>query len=469
MTALFTETFFGDICEEIRLFIDTRKIERLEESAPLPEGLCVLHRSREAGGEAVSFTSVFMDGAPVSEYEYRCPLGRGALEQKRNQKRAAKISAYRALSRYFGVSMPWGSLTGVRPTKLLRDSEARLGCEGARALFLNEFDVTEEKYDFAKSIVDVQKPCFPADNDVDVYIGIPFCTTRCAYCSFASNVPSVFKGAEQKYVAALLNELSHIERRLAGRRVRSVYIGGGTPTALGADSLEAVLKKAAEIASGASEFTVEAGRPDTITEEKLELIKASGAGRISVNPQTLKQATLERLGRRHTAEDFYRAYSLARSYGFIINVDVIAGLPGETLGDVKATIESVAALSPENITVHTLAVKRASKFAEQNLSAFPTDSETAQMVSEASRMLKAAGYRPYYMYRQKYMKGSLENAGYSKPGYECLYNIDNMEELLSVEAFGAGAISKLVVNHGERIERTANTKDLRLYIERNGL
>lgn len=468
MTALFTETFFSDICEEIRLFVDTRRIERLENSGPLPEGLSVLHRSREAAGYVISSAAAFMGGKVVSEYEYRCAPGEGALERKRNAKRAAKISVYRALSEYFGVSMPWGSLTGIRPTKLLRDSEARLGAEGAKALFLHEFDVSEEKYDFAKSIVDVQKPYFPADNDVDIYIGIPFCTTRCAYCSFASNVPGVFKGAEDAYVAALLCELSGIERRLNGRRVRSVYIGGGTPTALSPKNLETVLKRAAQIAAGADEFTVEAGRPDTITEEKLRLIEAAGAGRVSVNPQTLNASTLERLGRRHTVNDFFEAFHMARSAGFTINTDLIAGLPGETPEDVIATLKGIIVLSPENITVHTLAVKRASKFAEENLNAFPADSETALMVGEAARMLKDAGYNPYYMYRQKYMKGSLENAGYAKPGHECLYNIDNMEELCGVEAFGAGAISKYVTNRGERIEREANTKDLRLYIQRYG-
>jgi oxygen-independent coproporphyrinogen-3 oxidase len=464
MTALYTETFFSDICEEIRLFIDTRRIEQLETDEPLCEGFCVLHRSHEMDGVATSRASVCKDGKAVSEYEYSCPLGEGALGQKRNAKRAAKISVYRALSKLFETSMPWGSLTGIRPTKLLRDSEARLGTEGARALFLHEFDVSKEKYDFAKCIVDVQKPYFPADNDVDIFIGIPFCTTRCAYCSFASNVPGVFKGAEEQYVAALLRELSDIGLRLNGRRVRSVYVGGGTPTALNDKNFETVLSRAAEIAAGADEFTVEAGRPDTITEEKLSIIKDAGAGRVSVNPQTLNNSTLERIGRRHTAQDFIRAYGMARDKGFVINVDVIVGLPDEKLEDVMATLESVISLSPENITVHTLAVKRASKFAETNMGAFPGDNETALMVGDAAKLIKAAGYNPYYMYRQKYMKGSLENAGYARPGYECLYNIDNMEELLSVEAFGAGAISKLVINHGERIERSANTKDLRLYI-----
>ncbi len=468
MTGLFTGSFFGDICEEVRLFIDTRRIEQLAGPAPLAEGFSLLHHAKEEEGRVISRSSLYLDGAVVSENEYDCDLGIGALEQKRSAKRAAKISAYRALSGYFGVSMPWGSLTGIRPTKLLRDSEARLGEQGAKALFLNEFDASPQKYEFAKSIIDLQKPLFPAKNETDVYIGIPFCTSRCAYCSFASNTPDVFKGAEDRYIAALMDELSEAEERLSGGRVRAVYIGGGTPTALSEKNLRKVLNRAADIAEGASEFTVEAGRPDTITEEKLKLIKEAGAGRVSVNPQTLSDETLIRIGRRHTAKDFFRAYELAVKMGFIINVDIIAGLPGEGTADLRSTLQSVISLSPENITVHTLAIKRASRFAEENTEAFPGDSETADMVGEAEQILRSAGYHPYYMYRQKYMKGSLENAGYSKKGFECLYNVDNMEELCGVEAFGAGAISKDVFGGGKRIERRANIKDLRLYIQKRG-
>lgn len=468
MTGLFTDSFFSDICEEIRLFIDTRKIEQLPEDKPLAEGFTLLHCSKPEEDAITSFSRLFIDGAAVSESEYICHMGQGALEQKRSAKRAAKISAYRALSKYFGMSMPWGSLTGIRPTKLLRDSEARLGEQGARALFLNEFDVSPGKYGFAKSISDIQRPLFPAENDIDIYIGIPFCTSRCAYCSFASNTPNVFKGAEGRYVEALMDELSHAEERLEGGRVRAVYVGGGTPTALSEKNLCKVLSRAAQIAKNADEFTVEAGRPDTITEEKLNIIKAAGAGRVSVNPQTLNSETLKRIGRRHTPEDFFKAYEKAEKTGFIINVDIIAGLPGERSEDFRSTINNVIGLSPGNITVHTLAVKRASGFAAENMEAFPGDSETAGMVSTAAQALSLAGYHPYYMYRQKYMKGSLENTGYAKKGFECLYNIDNMEELCSVEAFGAGAISKEVYGGGERIERRANIKDLRLYIQKRG-
>lgn len=468
MTYLYTgaPAFFGDISEEIRLFIDTRKIERLETDTPAAEGYCVLHYFSETDAEIISTAKLFKDGQHVAEYVYQCPTQQGMLEQKRATKRAAKISAYRALGSHFGAHMPWGSLTGIRPTKLLRDSETRLGAQGAKSLFLDEFDISPKKYDFAKSIVDLQAGFLPGEhNEMDVYIGIPFCVTRCAYCSFASNTPDVFKQAEQKYVDALMQELDMAES--LGRNVRALYIGGGTPTAISTNNLERILVRAAEIAKNALEFTVEAGRPDTITEEKLDIIRASGAKRISVNAQTLLDKTLLRIGRQHTAAQFFDAYFMAKNKGFdVINVDVIAGLPGETIQDVVSTLEKIIDLSPENITVHTLAIKRASAFAIENMDAFPTNTDTSVMLSKAQDMLEAAGYRAYYMYRQKYMKGSMENAGYAKKGKACLYNIDNMEEACDVAAFGAGAISKRVYNVEGRIERAANLKDLRAYIAR---
>lgn len=467
MISLFTNTaFFSDICEEIRLFIDTRKVEELIEEEPTADELCILHNLSESGDKISSIAKIYKSGVFFFEYEYMSAGAEGMLEKKRALKRASKISVYRALEKTYGTGMPWGSLTGIRPTKLLRDSEETLGEEGARALFLNGFDVSKNKYDLAKTIINVQKGYQPKDNDIDLYVGIPFCVTRCAYCSFASNTPDVFKGAVDKYTDALLSELEAAESILRDKNIRAVYIGGGTPTALDNRNFEKVLAAVSKYAKNASEYTVEAGRPDTITEEKLRIIRGSGAKRISVNTQTLKDETLIRIGRQHTADDFFRAYEIADKMGFNINVDIIAGLPGEDQRDFESTMLKIRELSPGNITVHTLAIKRASVFASENTGAFPGDTETYCMTDYARTILESCGYLPYYMYRQKYMKGCLENTGYTKKGYECLYNIDNMEELCSVAAFGAGAISKRVYNGGERIERAANIKDLRLYIEK---
>ncbi len=470
MIALHTNmpSFFGDICEVVRLFIDTRRIKQLDEPVLPSEGLTVLHTLTETNGALISLSLVCHHGTYVSRNSYTCDVPEGALAYKRAAKRAVKISTYRALLAHFGERLPWGSLTGVRPTKLLRDSEAEIGAAGAKALFLDEFGVSPQKYAFAKGIVEAQKPFLPAGDAVDVYIGIPFCVTRCAYCSFASFSPDVFADAQPKYVHALLKEMETAESIIGARRVRALYIGGGTPTALPPALLERVLQRAAAIAKGAKEFSVEAGRPDTIDEEKLSIIRALGAGRISVNAQTLLNETLERIGRRHSASQFFDAYALAEKAGFeAINVDVIAGLPGETQAQFCSTLKQTIALKPQNITVHTLAVKRASAFAAKNMDAFPTDGETAKAVDKARAMLENAGYRAYYMYRQKYMKGSLENAGYMIDSKACLYNIDNMEEQCDVLAFGAGAISKRIFSGGARIERAANVKDLRLYIERH--
>ena len=470
MTSLYTThpDYFNDICEAVRLFIDTRRIELLETPQATTEGNAVLHTLEQSGGMMTSTARFFKDGVLISENTLTGVIPTGTLEKKREAKRASKISVYRALLLHFKSLLPWGSLTGIRPTKLLRDSEALLGADEAKTLFLNTFDVSPRKYTLAKAIVDAQAGLFPKDGELDVYIGIPFCVTRCAYCSFASYTPDVFKDAEEQYVQALLEELECAEPVIGGRRVRALYVGGGTPTALSLPSLERVLARASELAKGADEFTVEAGRPDTITADKLNLIKASGARRLSVNAQTMFDETLQRIGRRHTAAEFLAAYELAARTGFdAINVDLIAGLPGETQAHMDRSLRQVMGLEPANITVHTLAVKRASKFAEANMGAFPTDTQTAQTLEAAHAMLEEAGYHAYYMYRQKYMKGSLENAGYTRPGHACLYNIDNMEELCDVLAFGAGAISKRLFNGGARIERAANVKDLKGYIARH--
>ncbi len=478
MTYLFTQKpeFFSELCDEIRLFVDIRRIIMRETDEFEPDGFFVLHYFERGKEKVMSTSKLISDGVMVAHYTYECEIEHGALATKRTEKRDAKISLYRALCGYFGKSMPWGSLTGIRPTKLLRDSINRLGEEKAKALFIGEFDVSPQKAAFAQKIVDVQQSLMPSDKSaIDVYIGIPFCVTRCSYCSFASSTPDVFAGAEQHYTDALVSELEMAGELTLGKDVRALYVGGGTPSAISESNLERILDIAAGI--DAEEFTVEAGRPDTITQSKLRIIKNSGAGRISVNTQTLRDDTLIRIGRRHTAKDFFDAYEKARKCGFdSINVDVIAGLPGESADDLVQTLKQIICLMPENITVHTLAVKRASAFAAQNMDALPTSEDTQNALNLAADLLCEAGYAPYYMYRQKYMKGSVENAGYMRSGKACLYNIDNMEDLCSVAAFGAGAISKRIYGDTakagsepeQRIERAANVKDLREYIARVG-
>ena len=380
---------------------------------------------------------------------------------KKYKKRRAKQAVYRCLRDFFGGDRPWGSLTGVRPTKLYRETP------DAKAVFLEEFDVSTEKTALVRKICAIQRSFIEsvAENDLDVYIGIPFCASKCAYCSFASSVATKTGQRERAYVDALLSELSILPELARGKRIRSVYIGGGTPTALAPAELERVLDAAMGI--GAPEFTVEAGRPDTITPEKLKLIRQSGSNRISVNCQTTRDETLQIIGRAHTAADFFRAFALAAACGFEnVNTDLILGLPGEDGAAFMHSLDDVLSLQPENITVHTLAIKRASEFGMRNVGRFLGADAAQRLLSQAHTALEAAGYEPYYMYRQKYMTGNMENVGYARSGKCCVYNIDMMEETASILSFGAGAMSKRVFPAENRIERAANVKDISLYIER---
>jgi len=298
--------------------------------------------------------------------------------------------------------------------------------------------------------------------DIAVYIGIPFCPTRCAYCSFVSaDVGRTLKLVEP-YLELLLEEIDAAAEALdrAGLRVRSFYMGGGTPTTLSAAQLDRLLAACRERLplADCTEYTVEAGRPDTITREKLEVLKARGVGRISINPQTLQDPVLAAIGRRHCAQDILDAWALARETGFgCVNMDLIAGLPRDNFAGFRDSLERILELGPENITVHTLALKKGSALMERG-GELPGGAETARMLDFSIQALGDAGYRPYYLYRQKYMSGALENVGWSRPGQESLYNIVMMEELQSVLSLGAGGVSKLISPDGQRIVRLANPK-----------
>ncbi|MBQ7091876.1 MAG: coproporphyrinogen dehydrogenase HemZ, partial [Clostridia bacterium] len=293
--------------------------------------------------------------------------------------------------------------------------------------------------------------------------------TRCAYCSFVSHSVERSFSLVPPYVEALIEEIRAGGRmvREQGLTCRAFYMGGGTPTVLTEDELKDVLEYALEQYGGyGSEFTVEAGRPDTITKEKLRVIRSMGAGRISINPQTMCGRTLELVGRSHSPEEIVRAYHDARELGFdSINMDVIAGLPGENLADVKHTLEEIKWLDPDNLTVHTLAIKRSSKLKGMlDEYSLPDADEAEAMVNAGMQAAEDMGMKPYYMYRQKYMRGNLENVGYAKPGTECMYNIDMMEETVSIMAHGAGAMTKRIFDGECRVERIPNPKDIATYI-----
>ena len=389
-------------------------------------------------------------------------------------RRVVKYAVYALLAAETGMTPPWGMTTGVRPAKLAREKlDAGLADAAVLECMTTEYCMSAGKARLALDVAHAERAILRTNDGSDcaLYIGIPFCPTRCAYCSFAA-VALDRRTDVDGYLSALERELARYAADIQSgtRRLESIYIGGGTPTALDEARLERLLLYIHKHFSfvDLKEFTVEAGRPDTITAGKLGLMKAHGVTRISVNPQTLRDETLAAIGRRHTAAQFFEAYEMAVQMGFNnINIDLIAGLPGETADDMARTLAGIAKLAPNAVTVHTLAVKRASKLKEQLNESEMTD---AAVVEDMLRLTRAAcaeiNLRPYYMYRQKNMLGNFENVGYARAGFEGIYNVQMMEEWQDVFAAGAGAVGKRVNLAENRVERVPNCKDYRDYIKR---
>lgn len=391
-------------------------------------------------------------------------LSKDALEKKRLQKRYLKMSVYRAVMFLTGIRLPYGCLTGIRPTKLYGEiqSDPSYG-KSARDIFLHDYDVSEKKISLIERVVRVQKPLRNVDGGYDVFVFIPFCPTRCAYCSFVSLPIGKQRKLVEPYTECLIRELDITKKRIQDKNlpIRAVYIGGGTPTSIGVDNLERILEHCRF--DGAQEFTVEAGRPDTIDRVMVDMLLRRGVTRISVNPQSFNDATLERIGRNHRARDIYNAFALVKGK-MDVNMDLIAMLPGETFEDFKRSVDIAVALDPENITVHTLYMKKGSALKLSGYGGGDVE-EAARMVDYAYDKLTQSGFDPYYMYRQKYTSGNLENVGYAKAGKECLYNIDIMEEDTSILANGANAISKKWCKQKNLITRCANYKEPLEYIK----
>lgn len=352
-----------------------------------------------------------------------------------------------------GHTPPWGILTGVRPAKvansILRSGK---GILKTKKVLRDEYFLNPQKAALAVSVASAEMKMLKKmqRNTCSLYISIPFCPSRCAYCSFVSYTTKRLLSMIDDYLEAMLIDLDDTfdTIRKLGLKVTTVYIGGGTPTTLSADQLEKLLGKICDNIDPESllEFTLEAGRPDTITREKLEVAKAHGVTRISVNPQTLNDDILKEIGRRHTVEDFFRAYAMAKEIGFRdINVDLIAGLPGDDFKNFSETVDRIIELKPTNITVHTFCVKKASDALRNNSSVYSlSGGDAAKSVSYSQLKTKFAGYKPYYMYRQKNTVGNLENVGFSIEGHEGIYNVYMMEEFQTIFAVGAGAVTKLV-------------------------
>ena len=429
--------------------------------------------SLEETGDLCRVAVSLCRGGKTTEQTYQEPLSGGDFQREGLRRHAVGACFFLAARAVTGVTPPWGMLTGVRPDKpvtwALEDGKSP---EEARAYLEEHYFVTPSRAALAlETGATAAKAARRLEKrDIDVYVGIPFCPTRCAYCSFVSQSVERSFALVPPYVDALCGEISaggEMVRR-AGLRVRTFYMGGGTPTTLTAAQMDAVLTALEESfdLSACPEITVEAGRPDTITAEKLAVLKSHGVKRVSVNPQTMEDKVLSAIGRRHTAAETEQAMELVRAYHFQdVNMDLIAGLPEDTTDGFRRSLDKCLEMGASNITIHTLALKKGSRILMEGLS-IPDGAAVQAMLDYAAPTLRAAGFVPYYLYRQKYMSGSFENVGWSRPGGECWYNVDIMSELCSILSFGAGGSTKMVEPGTNHIERVFNLKYPKEYTER---
>lgn len=415
-------------------------------------------------------------------YELKCEFAdhvniKGLDEQslKKITKETIKRTIFKVLQNRLNTYVPWGILTGIRPVKIVHTLlDKGIDEESIRQILKEKYYIMDEKIDLALNIANRERVfMYPIDkNKVSLYVSIPFCPTRCYYCSFPANPLKTFGHLKAEYVNKLIEEIKGLAKIIkdTNKEIETLYIGGGTPTTLDEDEMDTLITALfTEMdLSNIKEFTVEAGRPDSITKGKLEVLKKHNVSRISINPQTMNDETLEKIGRAHNVSEIVECFNMARDLGFDnINMDIILGLVDEDLEMVRKTLEAIKELSPESLTVHTLAIKRASKLKEDIDNYELTQyEEMIKMIDLSMKYAKDMNLNPYYMYRQKHMLGNLENIGYAKEGYECIYNIQIMEEKQSNYAVGAGSISKFVYVDEDRIERVDNVKNVEQYIDR---
>lgn len=424
------------------------------------------------------------DAAKPSMVDICVEAGDGAFLDKRQLKNRIDKELYRALSMQTGRKLAWGILTGVRPTKIaMRKLEERMAEEAFIPWFTEQSLVSPGKAALAWEIAKREKALLDRldyEDGYSLYVGIPFCPSVCTYCSFSSGALSDWKERVDEYLDALIKELVFIADVSAGKRLNTIYIGGGTPTTLDVMQLEKLLTCIDEHFGREYllEYTVEAGRPDSITREKLTVLKNHGITRISVNPQSMQQKTLDRIGRKHTVNQIRDAYQMARNLGFDnINMDIIAGLPGEISADMEDTLRQIRDLAPDSLTVHSLAIKRAAKMAQERQTQAEESAQISEMIELAKEAAREMGLSPYYLYRQKNIAGNFENVGYAKVDKAGIYNILIMEEIQSILAAGAGASTKIVLESARpmpgskkgkltKLIRQENVKAVDAYINR---
>ncbi len=451
-------------CENVcRLFLPLEKIITHHEEQPTEaHGLTVVCTMRTTADGARLACRVWLDSfdetaeSAVSvggeDFSDRCELELCTL-------------LYRLLVKLLGFTHGWGLVTGVRPVKLLRRLVRENGEEAALAYFRDKLLVGDEKRALCRTTLQAEDKLLALSrpDSFSLYVSIPFCPTRCDYCSFVSQTVVQARKLIPVYVEQLCKEIAYTGKlaKSLGLRLETVYFGGGTPTTLSAEQLGFLtdcIAKQYDL-SHVREYTVEAGRPDTVTEEKLRVLKAAGVSRISINPQTLNDEVLQHIGRKHTAAQFYEAFDLARRVGHDnINTDLIAGLPSDSYESFVNTMDGILSLSPESVTVHTLSMKRAANLNLQKRADYRTADDAARMVAHSAQCLSSADYHPYYLYRQSRTVGNQENVGWAKDGKDGLYNVYIMDETHTILACGAGAVSKLKKPHSEYLERIFNYK-----------
>ncbi|WHH59068.1 coproporphyrinogen dehydrogenase HemZ [Petroclostridium sp. X23] len=466
-----------EIEQMVRIFFEQQKIEYIENKDEVENAeFNIISMLQESSSQIVAVTYIEYDGKNKEykiEKQYDTELDE--VEYVKLCKAIIKLSFFNAAKEVASVQVPWGTLTGIRPTKIVHHlMEQQKTDQEIKKILSERYAVTAQKIDLAlevaKNELKILKKSAP--DAVAVYIGIPFCPTRCLYCSFVSNSVHRAQKLIEPYMDALIKEIEYTKTIIdkLNWKVESVYIGGGTPTVLAPEMMDRLLFTLFQQLdlTKVKEFTIEAGRPDTIDRQKLLTIRNYPVNRISINPQTMHKETLKTIGRCHSPEDIVRSFELARELGFSnINMDVIAGLPDETVEMYEDTLNRIQHMAPENITVHTMSIKRASRLNEKKDEYAITQAKAVhRMLDFTHRFMKDNTMLPYYMYRQKNILGNLENVGYCKPGYECIYNIQIMEERQSIIALGCGGVTKLVNQRENRIDRIFNVKDVEEYIQR---
>ncbi|MDR0958181.1 MAG: coproporphyrinogen dehydrogenase HemZ [Clostridiales bacterium] len=459
----------------IQVFRPNERYTRL--LSPPTEGFCVLCRKEENGFRAI----IFENGIIMAEnfekitalpyYQNVLP----SFKHDEEEHRALKTAIFRAFLSYGEHASPWGILTGIRPAKIARKLLESFPENYSLNILKDIYFLAEQKAMLAVEVAKKEQKILNNEKGTAaLYIGVPFCPSKCLYCSFTSYpVDKYYSGKNSKmeqYFSSFTKEIVELGKLYKNEKVDIIYVGGGTPTSLNEYYFEKLLSLIAEnFRTDISEFTVEAGRPDSTTLEKLRILRRYNVGRISINPQTLNDKILETIGRKHTVADFFACYENAQAEGFRnINIDLIAGLPNETVSGIEETFRQIALLSPTAVTVHTLAVKRASalnhNLAEYSLSDY---SQIEKQLAAAENFAQSANLKPYYMYRQKNMLGNFENVGYCAEGFECAYNVHTMEESLPIIGIGAGSVTKILsdnLSQNDKIDRIFNPKGIEDYI-----